>query len=189
MIAPMAPGSLINIYGSQLADHSGQFSGFPLPHEIAGTRVRIADKSIPLIYVSGDRIIAQVPYDAGVDTTGQLVVERGSTQSIPEAQPIASAQPGVFTVNQQGTGQAVVTVGNTANLADAAHPVSERDVIVIYCAGLGAVEPAVESGTAAASNSPEERAAPTPSKPTDSAAPMRATAARRDVRTGRSERT
>jgi len=146
----MAPGSLINIYGHRLTGSNAEFSGFPLPMELAGTQVLIQGKALPLISVSDSRIIAQVPYDVTVDADAQLVVQRGWTQSAPETLAVAPAQPAVFTVNQQGSGQAVATVGNTANLADSMHPVKAGDALVIYCAGLGAVSPPVANGAAAA---------------------------------------
>jgi adhesin/invasin len=150
--APMAPGSLINIYGSALADHSGQFSGLPLPTAIAGTQVLLGGKALPLMSVSPDRIIAQTPYEINVNTAQQLVVRRGLNQSAPETLPIASAQPAMFTVNQQGNGQAIATIGNTSVLADASHPAKAGDTIIIYCSGLGAVDPHVQEGSAAPSN-------------------------------------
>jgi uncharacterized protein (TIGR03437 family) len=57
----------------------------------------------------------------------------------------------VFTVNQQGAGQAIATIGNTAVLADAIHPAKAGDTIIIYCSGLGAVNPPVTEGSAAPS--------------------------------------
>lgn len=147
--APMAPGSLINIYGTKLAAGSGEFSSFPLPREIAGAQVQLAGRPMPLISVSPERIIALVPYETSIDAMQQLVVVNGLSQSAPESLPVAPAQPAVFTVNQQGTGQAVATVGNTALIADAGHPVHSRDTIVIYSSGLGAVNPPVASGSAA----------------------------------------
>jgi uncharacterized protein (TIGR03437 family) len=147
--AALAPGSLINIYGHGLTGSNAQFSKFPLPMELAGTQVLIQGKALPLISVSDSRIIAQVPYDVTVDADAQLIVQRGWTQSAPETLVVAPAQPAVFTVNQQGSGQAVAMVGNTANLADATHPVKAGDALVIYCAGLGAVSAPVATGTAA----------------------------------------
>jgi hypothetical protein len=61
----------------------------------------------------------------------------------------APAQPAIFTVNQQGTGQAVATVGNTANVKDATHSVKAGDALVICCTGLGAVSSPVANGAAA----------------------------------------
>jgi uncharacterized protein (TIGR03437 family) len=145
----MGPGSLINIYGHRLTGSSAQFSGLPLPLELAGTRVLIQGKALPLISVSDSRIIAQVPYDVTFDAAAQLIVQRGWAQSAPETFAVAPAQPAIFTVNEQGSGQAVAMVGNTANLADATHPVKAGDALVIYCAGLGAVTPPVANGGAA----------------------------------------
>ena len=79
-------------------------------------------------------------------------MQRGISQSAPEMLPVAPAQPAIFTVNQQGTGQAVATAGNTSILVDVAHPVKARDTVVIYCAGLGPVSPQVETGNAALLN-------------------------------------
>ncbi len=76
-------------------------------------------------------------------------MQRGWAQSAPETFAVAPAQPAVFTVNEQGSGQAVAMVGNTANVADATHPVKPGDALVIYCAGLGAVSPPVANGAAA----------------------------------------
>ena len=149
--APIAPGSLINIYGDNFADRTQPYIGLPFPMEIAGTEVLLAGQALPLLFVSDTRIIAQVPYQVAVNTTQQMVVKRGTLQSVPEAFAVAPAQPAIFTVNQQGSGQGVVTVGNSAVLADAAHPVTAGDLIVIYCSGLGTVSPAVATGVPAPS--------------------------------------
>ena len=159
--APIAPGSWINIYGDNLADPSQQYPTLPLPADLGGTQVLLAGKVLSLLFVSDTRIIAQVPYELAANTTQQLVVKRASMQSVPETLAIAPAQPAIFTVNQQGNGQAVVTVGNSAVLADAAHPVRAGDSIVIYCSGLGAVSPAVAAGTPAPSPPSRTTAVPT----------------------------
>ena len=88
------------------------------------------------------------------------VRKKGSTVSSPEPVAVAAAQPAVFTVNQLGTGQAVVTVIRTASLADAGHPAKAGDVIVIYCGGLGEVRPPVASGAAAPASPQSQTALP-----------------------------
>jgi len=148
--APIAPGSLINIYGNNLALTQASYS-LPFPLESGGTEVRLAGQAMPLLFVSGNRIIAQVPYPVAVNTTQQLVVKQNSMQSAPETLAVAPAQPALFTVNEQGSGQAVVTVGDSAVLADGSHPVKAGDLIVIHCSGLGAVSPAVAAGAPAPS--------------------------------------
>ena len=53
----------------------------------------------------------------------------------------------MFTRDQTGRGQALAFVGG--NLADATAPARAGDVIVIYCSGLGAVEPPLTAGSPA----------------------------------------
>ena len=151
---PIAPGTLINISGIQLADQSGQHSGYPLPKQIGGTQVLIAGTPIPLMTVAPDHIVAQVPFETHANTAQQLVVQSGVNQSAPETLPVAPAQPAVFTVNQQGTGQAFVTLGNTTQVADAAHPAKPGETVIVYCSGLGSVRPSLPSGNAAPSRPP-----------------------------------
>ncbi len=155
---PIAPGALINIFGSRLAEQSGQHSGYPLPTQIEGTQVLIASEPAPLVMVAPEHIIAQVPFAVNPNSAQQLVVQRGLTQSAPETLAVAPSQPALFTINQQGTGQAFVTLGDTTQVADANHPAKPGETVVLYCAGLGSVTPAVPSGNAAPSQ-PLSRAA------------------------------
>ena len=60
-----------------------------------------------------------------------------------------SPRPGIFSKNQKGFGQGIITKGNTKTLAEAGTPAEAGEVVVIYCTGLGAVMPAVAAGTAA----------------------------------------
>jgi uncharacterized protein (TIGR03437 family) len=148
--APIAPGSLISIYGSQLADGPGQsFSTTPVPLELNGTQVRIGDRSLPLFYSSSGQINAQVPFDLPLNTQLQLLVSHSSMLSVPQSLTVAAAQPAIFTTNQQGTGQGAIVNGVTNVLADSLNPVHAGDVISIYCTGLGAVSPAVAEGALA----------------------------------------
>lgn len=136
--SPIAPGSLISILGSSLAD------------SLAGTSVLIAGRPAPIVSVSDTRIDAIVPYDVPPNTQHQVIVQKGAVATVPETVTVAPAQPAVFTQNKSGTGQAsvfAVQADGTQVLADAANPVAAGDTIVIQCAGLGAVTPAVAAGT------------------------------------------
>src|SRR5262249_37091265 len=50
--APLAPGSLISIFGKRLADRSSQASAFPLNIDLSGTSVVIAGQLMPLLFAS-----------------------------------------------------------------------------------------------------------------------------------------
>jgi adhesin/invasin len=150
--APIAPGTLITIYGNNLADQTGQTSGVPLPQQINGTQLLLGSEAAPLLYASSGQINIQVPYDLPVNSQFQMTVQRGGALSVPEALVVASAQPGIFTTNVQGTGQGVILRGDQTTLAQPGTPATAGETVVIYCTGLGAVSPAVTAGQAAPSS-------------------------------------
>jgi len=149
--APVAPGTLVTIYGSNLAGDP-QKTNVPLPVEVDGTQVMLAGEPLPILYSSATQINAQVPFDLPVNTSHQVVVRRGTTLSVPESFTVTSAQPGIFTGNASGLGQGVVMGPDQITVADPANPAQRGKAIVIYCTGLGAVTPEVVLGAAAPSS-------------------------------------
>jgi uncharacterized protein (TIGR03437 family) len=85
-------------------------------------------------------------------------VSQGALTSSAIALPMARVSPGLFSTNQQGTGQGAIRIANSATIAapvgafSDSHPVQAGDVIEIYCEGLGAVSPAATEGVAAKSS-------------------------------------
>lgn len=57
----IAPGSIVTIFGNNLARATAAATSLPLPKELAGTVVTFEDVAAPLSYVSPDQINAQVP--------------------------------------------------------------------------------------------------------------------------------
>lgn len=145
--APLAPGSLVTIFGSNLSTGAGEVaSTVPLPREIAGTEVRLGDRPLPLLYVGENQINAQVPYDLPLNTQHQLIVRRTDALSVPGEFTVGPVQPAVFAMNQQGFGPGAIVNAETNILADTANPVSRGTIVTIYCTGLGVVDPAVPAG-------------------------------------------
>ena len=146
----VSPGGLIAIYGNQLADANGQLPPpGSVPTSLGHTQVKLGDALLPLFYTSNSQLNAQVPFSLPVNSQQQLVVQYGSTLSVPTPVSVAAAQPAIFTQNQGGTGQGSIVNGVTNILADSNHPVHAGDVISIYCTGLGPVNPAVQEGVTA----------------------------------------
>jgi uncharacterized protein (TIGR03437 family) len=148
--SPLAPGSLITVFGAGLSTGPGQSAGVvPVPTSLNGAEVRLNDQPLPLSYAADGQLNAQIPYGLPLNTQHQLVVRRGNLLSSPEPVLVAAAQPGIF---QASGGQGVILNGVTNALADSKAPVKAGDVVVIYCTGLGAVSPAVAAGQAAPSS-------------------------------------
>jgi adhesin/invasin len=148
---PIAPGGLITIYGSNLADDTEQSSVLPLPQQQSGTQVLLGNLPLPILYTSNGQVNVQVPFSTPVNTQYQISVQRDNLLSVPEQLVIAAGQPGVFTVNQQGTGQGVIFKSDGVTLAQPGQPATAGETVVIYCTGLGAVSPPVPEGTPAPS--------------------------------------
>jgi uncharacterized protein (TIGR03437 family) len=150
--APLAPGSLITLFGTNLAQGQSAASSVPLPLTLAGSSILLAGKSAPLLFANNGQVNAIVPYGIAVNTPQQVVISSASSISVPQSIILSAAAPGIFTVNASGQGQGII-VGVDANgsqpIADSANPVKAGQAIVIYCTGLGEVSPAVTTGAAA----------------------------------------
>ncbi len=141
---PLAPGSAITILGDQLADGQSSYTSVPLGTELAGTTVLIADQAVPLLMTNPQQINAIVPFGIDVNTTHQVLVQRGLTYGTPIEITVAAAQPAIFT--KGGTqGWIVDAKGNVVGLGNAA---TAGDSVTIFCTGLGEVSPAADAGSA-----------------------------------------
>jgi uncharacterized protein (TIGR03437 family) len=152
---PLAPGAFTSIYGVHLGAGQNLAPSLPLATQLGGTQVVLGGRPLPLQYAGDGQVNAVVPYDVTPNSTQQLIVTNGPALSVPQPVVIAPAQPAVF-ANGDGSGVVFdVKPGTTAQIpVDANHPMSAGDAIVIYCAGLGPVNPPVTAGSAAPSNPP-----------------------------------
>jgi uncharacterized protein (TIGR03437 family) len=143
---PIAPGGLITIYGQNLADGVGQSGELPLPQQLNGTQVLLGNLPLPILYTSPLQLNVQVPYGVPLGQQYPLTVQRGNTSSLPQSLVVAAAQPGIFTVNQLGSGQGEIVKSDGSTLAQPGTPASIGETVVIYCTGLGSVTPKVPEG-------------------------------------------
>jgi uncharacterized protein (TIGR03437 family) len=92
-----------------------------------------------------------IPLNLAENAQHRLYIRRGLTVSYPVPIDLGPAQPEIFKSNFEGSQGHIYKFipGAAALLADAANPVAAEDVIIIYCSGLGRVDPPVEAGQAA----------------------------------------
>lgn len=149
---PVAPGTLVSLFGANLNAGNAFPSALPLPSKLDDVEVRLNDMPIPLLFAGPAQVNAQIPYSLEPDIEYQLEIRRGSAIVTPQPVVIAQARPGVFTVDQSGQGQGHIyraLADGSQRLADAAGPATAGDVLVIYCNGLGLTNPPVTAGAAA----------------------------------------
>ena len=139
-----APGELITIFGTgfgpaSLTGTTVDGSGV-LSTVVGETRVLFDGVAAPLIYATLGQLSTLVPYSAATRTSISMQVEYQGVASGPVVLTISGANPGVFTADSSGRGQAVV-VNEDGSLNSAANPASRGSVIVLYATGEGQTNP------------------------------------------------
>jgi uncharacterized protein (TIGR03437 family) len=157
----VAPGSWIEIYGSNLASDSrpstdADFNGLSAPTALDGTTVTIAGVPAVINYISSSQVNAQVP--PGIATgTQQVVLSVGQLSSASYSITLNPVAPGLYAPASLNVGGAQyagalfsdgVTYALPAGAISgiASQPAQPGDVLVITGEGFGDVTPAATPG-------------------------------------------
>jgi uncharacterized protein (TIGR03437 family) len=149
---PVAPGSLLSIYGSGFAVAENQPATLPLPTNVAGTTVNINGNPAPILYASAGQMNVQVPYEVAPGTA-VVTVNNVCGVSQPVVFQVSQAAPYIL---QGGTGDAVA-FNQDGSLNSPSNPAPAGTVIVVFLTGIGPLDNPVATG-AGASGSPLSRA-------------------------------
>ena len=142
---PVAVGSFVSIFGSNMAPSLVQASETPLPKVLGGVSVAINGRNVPLVFVSPSQVNAQVPYDLP-DGPANLTITNANGTSREEQFFVGRASPGIYQI--PGTDRGVVVNQDGAlNAPDA--PEARGNFIVTYLTGIGAVTPSIVEGAEA----------------------------------------
>ncbi len=143
----LAPGSIVSVFGSNLGSSDGNLAGFPLPSTLANIKLTVGGIDAPLFYAGKGQVNAQIPFELTPGSQSQVVARAipssgGELDAVPEPVAVGVARPGIFIA--AGTQGAILNVAN--QVVDSAHPAGAGDVIVIFCTGLGALDPPAKTG-------------------------------------------
>jgi uncharacterized protein (TIGR03437 family) len=147
----IAPGSLIAIYGSNLAAADVPAAAAPLPTLLGGTSVAINGTAIPLLFVSPGQINAQVPFELKPGTA-KLSIQFNGLQSAPMNFEVTATGPGVFTQIPANPNHVVAVNFADGKLNTPQTPAQPGQYVTAYLTGQGAVDNAVPTGAAAPSS-------------------------------------
>ena len=137
-------GSIVAIFGSNLADATERAKRLPLPTNLAGTTVTVGDLELeaPLYFVSPSQINFQLPFEI-LGGILPIAVTTPQGKSKPMLLNVAPSGPGIFTLSGDGKGKALAFGPDMLPL-DAATPGS---TMVLYATGLGPTDPPSFSGS------------------------------------------
>lgn len=141
---PVVPGSIIAIFGTNLAGKVYSAAATPLPATLGSTSVSINGIVAPLFYVSPTQINAQVPssltsVDGGY-TTANVVVTTSFGARSPVPVSVYVESPGVFTTDGSGCGQAAalnVSPNGSLSPNTASNSTAPGDFVTLFGTGFG----------------------------------------------------
>jgi uncharacterized protein (TIGR03437 family) len=139
---PVAPGSIVAIFGANLAADPASAGALPLPTSLGGAQVLMNGIKAPLFYASAGQINAQVPWEVSGATSLSVQVAYNGATSNTASVALATAAPGVFVI-VHAADYSPVTSSN---------PAVPGEFLVLFCTGLGPVSNQPATGTAAQSS-------------------------------------
>jgi len=141
---PVAPGSLLSIYGSGFAVAENVSPILPLPISVTGTTVNINNNPVPILYASAGQMNVQVPYEISPGTA-VVTVNNACGTSAPVVFQVSQSAPYIL---QSGTGD-VVAFNQDNTLNSPSNPAAVGSVITLFLTGIGPVDNAVATGAGA----------------------------------------
>jgi uncharacterized protein (TIGR03437 family) len=142
--APLAPGTIVQIFGSGLAATTGG-TNIPLPTALNGTSVLIGGELAPLYFVSSGQINAQIPVDLLPGQEYQVLVVANNAYTTPDAIHIAPVTPGIARL---ANGQVIAQHADFSLVSEDA-PAKPGEYLVAYLAGMGLTDNPVGTGAEA----------------------------------------
>ena len=139
---PLAPGELVSITGTGLAD--AQTVATTPQQVLGGASVLVGSGFANLLYAANNQLIGQVPSNVPVNTSQQIVLQRDNSLGVPSPVIFAAAQPAIFTANGASAGQGLIyqsnSSGGAGSLTDGSNPAQAGETVIIYCTGLGVTD-------------------------------------------------
>jgi uncharacterized protein (TIGR03437 family) len=157
----VAPGSWIEIYGSNLAPGTqgwtgADFAGDNAPTSLDGVEVMVGGQKAFVDYVSPAQVNAQLPSNIATGGTLQLTVSNGSATSGPVNVTVNPTEPGLlaplnfkiganqYVVAILPDGNYVLPAGSIAGVTS--RPAKPGETVVMYGVGFGSVTPNIPAG-------------------------------------------
>jgi uncharacterized protein (TIGR03437 family) len=145
-------GSLISIFGSELASGLAQAGSIPLSTSLADVSVTFDGIQAPILFVSPGQINAQLPWEGAASGSSTVVVTRAGQSSEPKQFQIGPVSPGIFSVNfGVGTAIAINLDGSLAAPENSipgirTRPARTGDPLIVLATGFGQVTPPARTG-------------------------------------------
>ncbi len=148
----LAPGALITVYGTSMSAVNVATAQIPLPTALGQSCLSVNGTPVPLLFVSGTQVNAQLPYNVAGNSSVSIHTPGGISNNYNFT--VGVAAPSVFMNGTAGPLTGLPTIVRAANnqLVTPTNPVNYNDTLLIYTNGLGLTSPQVTAGSAAPSS-------------------------------------
>jgi uncharacterized protein (TIGR03437 family) len=128
----VAPGEIVTLFGNGFGSStpSVSFSQFPAT----------------ILDASNCQINAVVPFEVTPTLPTFVTVEAGGQTLGPVKLPVVLAAPGIFTVNDSGSGQAAI-LNQDSSVNSSTNPAARGSIVSVYMTGAGALSPLIADGS------------------------------------------
>ena len=142
----VAAGSIISIYGANLATRYEVGPANPLAQSIAGVVLLLGDRILPIVYVSPEQINAQLPDDL-VEGAYSLTVKNEGFADVTAPFTVVRNAPGLFynTINQK---QYVLALHEDGTAVTPDSPARRNEMVTLLGTGFGPYTRRVPEGFA-----------------------------------------
>ena len=141
--APVAPGSIANVFGTFGFGSPVQASDTPLPKSLSGLSIQFQSAGVnaPLFYASAGQVNIQVPWGLAGQSSAPIRAILNGAYGPSQTLQLAPFAPGIFVFPQPfapGSTQGEI-VDSSNQVVYATNPTTAGSLIQIHCTGLGPV--------------------------------------------------
>jgi uncharacterized protein (TIGR03437 family) len=151
----VAPGSLVSIYGRDLARETRAAGSTPLPASLAGASVSFDGRPASLLFVSPEQINAQVPFGLSAETvirfyppTTSVIMEVRRPDASVDRQTVSLSPRAVFVLREDPIRQSAPLLFHASDFrrvsVDA--PIRRGEAITLFALGMGELKPSLSAG-------------------------------------------
>ncbi len=144
----LAPGSLVSVFGRNLALNENFVSQLPLPLELSGASVTLDGERLPLLYVSPTQINSRLPFKLSGQATLRVSTVIGSVEA---TLTISDAAPGIFLVPTE-FGRLPAVLHTNYQLVSPQSPAETGEWLSVFLTGMGRVDGEIATGQPAPSS-------------------------------------
>ena len=147
LVAPIAPGTIMALFGEQMGPQAGQSFALQdgrVPFDIADASITVDGKPAPVLYAQGSQINFIAPWSLRTDGTRVPICVTMSSASSCLYAATALVSPGLFMVNSQ-----IAAINPDETINSPQHPAPSGSYVSVYMTGGGQIQaPMVDGGVA-----------------------------------------